>query len=129
MYPYIMNTIEDQQIALEQSLRGVRLAIQFKNFFLSLDVQSRRQVIDYCIRWFTLEIGKPIENTTQNNRLCTWFQHTNSIYMNDDEASRRTQITSSHIWDDLYTNLSSSLSFQKLVAFFLNGELPHTDLR
>ena len=94
-----------------------------------MDVQSRRHVLDYCKRWFELEIQKTSEQTDLNNRLHSWFQHVHSIYMNDDEQSKKAQITSAHIWDELYINLSSSLSFQKLVAFFMNGELPQSDLR
>jgi uncharacterized protein YaaW (UPF0174 family) len=124
-----MDPIITQQNILEIQLRGIRLAIQFKSFFLSLDVQSRRQIIDYCKRWFELETRKTTENTELNNKLYSWFQHANYIYMNDDESSRKRQITDAYIWDDLYTNLSPSLSFQKLVAFFLNGAMPQEDLR
>ncbi len=123
------STIETQQNTLELSLRGVRLAIQFKSFFLSLDVQSRRHVFDCCKRWFELEKCKTTENITLNNKLYEWFQNASVIYMNDDEISRKSQQTSSYIWDELYTNLSQSLSFQKLVGFFLNGELPQFDFR
>jgi hypothetical protein len=119
----------DQQKVLELNLRGIRLAIQFKNFLLGLDLQSRRHILDYCKRWFDLEKNKPTEGSEKNNRLFLWFQHANSIYMNDDEQSKKDQITASDIWDDLYINLSNSLSFQKLVGFFMNGPLPQEDLR
>ena len=117
-----------QQAALELNLRGIRLAIQFKTFLLGLDLQSRHHVLDYCKQWFDLEKNKPTEGVEINNRLYTWFQHAYSIYMNDDEHSKKTQITSSYIWDDLYINLSKSASFQKLVAFFMNGTLPQENL-
>ena len=121
-----MNT-SDQQVELELTLRGIRLAIQFKNFILSLDLQSRRFVLDYCKRWFELEIQK--EKSDNNTRLFMWFQSAHNIYQNDDETSKKTQITNTYIWDDLYGNLSKSLSFQKLVGFFMNGDLPQNDLR
>ena len=117
-----------QQATLELNLRGIRLAIQFKSFLLGLDLQSRRHVLDYCKQWFDLEKNKPTEGVEINNRLYMWFQHAYSIYMNDDEHSKKTQITSSYIWDDLYINLSKSASFQKLVAFFMNGTLPQENL-
>lgn len=120
-----MNT-SDQQAELELTLRGIRLAIQFKNFILSLDLQSRRFVLDYCRRWFELEIQK--EKSDENNRLFLWFQSAHNIYKNDSEL-QKVHITDSHIWDDLYGNLSKSLSFQKLVGFFMNGALPQDDLR
>jgi hypothetical protein len=121
------NTIRQNEI--EINLRGIRLAIQFKHFLLGLDLQSRRHVLDYCKQWFDLEKNKPTEGVEKNVRLFMWFQHAHSIYMNDDEQSQKLQITSSHIWDDLYVNLSGSFSFQKLVAFFMNGSLPMDDLR
>ena len=114
----------EQQNRLELNLRGIRLAIQFKVFLLGLDLQSRRHVLDYCKQWFDLEKNKLTEGTEKNNKLFLWFQHAHSIYMNDDEQSKKTQITSSHIWDELYINLSGSFSFQKLVGFFMNGALP-----
>jgi hypothetical protein len=116
----------DQQADLEVTLRGIRLAIQFKNFILSLDLQSRRFVLDYCRRWFELEIQK--EKSDENNRLFVWFQSAHNIYKNDNEL-QKIHITDSHIWDDLYGNLSKSISFQKLVGFFMNGFLPQSDLR
>lgn len=119
----------EQQKLLELKLRGIRLAIQFKAFLLSLDLQSRMHILDHCKQWFDLERNKPTEGIELNSRLFLWFQHAYSIYMNDDEQSKKTQITSSDIWDDLYINLSGSLSFQKLVAFFMNGTLPLEDLR
>jgi hypothetical protein len=119
----------EQQKGLELNLRGIRLAIQFKGFLLSLDLQSRRHVLDYCKQWFDLEKDKQTEGVEKNNRLFQWFQSAHSIYMNDDEQSKKQQITLSSIWDDLYINLSNSLSFQKLVAFFMNGLLPQEDLR
>lgn len=119
----------EKQKGLELNLRGIRLAIQFKNFLLGLDLQSRRHVLDYCKQWFDLEKNKPTEGVEINNKLFRWFQDAHNIYMNDDEQSKKEQITSSHIWDDLYINLSNSLSFQKLVAFFMNGSLPQDDLR
>lgn len=117
-----------QQASLELNLRGIRLAIQFKSFLLGLDLQSRRHVLDYCKQWFDLEKNKPTEGVEINNRLYMWFHDAYSIYMNDDEHSKKTQITSSYIWDDLYINLSKSASFQKLVAFFMNGTLPQENL-
>jgi len=119
----------EQQKLLELKLRGIRLAIQFKTFLLGLDLQSRRHILDHCKQWFDLERNKPTEDIELNSRLFLWFQHAYSIYMNDDEQSKKAQITSSDIWDDLYINLSGSLSFQKLVAFFMNGTLPLEDLR
>lgn len=121
-----MNNL-DPQAELELTLRGIRLAIQFKNFILSLDLQSRRFVLDYCKRWFEVEIQK--EKSDENNRLFMQFQSAHNIYQNDDETSKKTQITNAHIWDDLYGNLSKSISFQKLVGFFMNGDLPQNDLR
>lgn len=118
---------QKQQEHLEIVLRGIHLGIQFKNFILSLDIQSRRFVLDYCKRWFEIECKK--DNNDINNKLFNWFQNTYNIYLNDDEHSKKTQITNSYIWDDLYGNMSSSLSFQKLVGFFMNGSLPHSDLR
>jgi hypothetical protein len=118
----------EQQKELELNLRGIRLAIQFKEFLLSLDLQSRRHVLDYCKQWFDLEKNKPTEGVEKNNRLFQWFQSAHNIYMNDDEHSKKQQITSSYIWDDLYINLSNSLSFQKLVALFMNGSLPQDNL-
>jgi hypothetical protein len=123
-----MDPSEGQKL-LELNLRGIRLSIQFKGFLLGLDLQSRRHVLDYCKRWFELEQNKPTEGVETNRRLFMWFQDAHNIYMNDDEQSKKQQITSSHIWDNLYINLSSSLSFQKLVAFFMNGSLPQEDLR
>jgi hypothetical protein len=119
----------EQQKELELKLRGIRLAIQFKSFLLGLDLQSRRHVLDYCKRWFDLEKNKPTEGIEKNTKLFVWFQNAHNIYLNDDEQSKKTQITSSYIWDDLYANLSNSFSFQKLVAFFMNGTLPYEDLR
>ena len=119
----------EQQKTLELNLRGIRLAIQFKTFLLGLDIQSRRHVIDYCKRWFELEKNKPTEGVEINNRLFQWFQNAHSIYINDDEHSKKQQITSSYIWDDLYINLSKSLSFQKLVELFMNGSLPQENMR
>lgn len=121
------NTIRQNEI--EMNLRGIRLAIQFKNFLLGLDLQSRRHILDYCKQWFDLEKNKLTEGTEINTKLFMWFQHAHAIYMDDDEKSQKLQITSSHIWDDLYVNLSGSFSFQKLVAFFMNGTLPMDDLR
>ena len=119
----------EQQKELELNLRGIRLAIQFKNFLLGLDLQSRRHILDYCKRWFDLEKNKETEGPEKNNRLFRWFQDAHNIYMNDDEQSKKQQITSSYIWDDLYINLSNSLSFQKLVEFFMNGSLPQENMR
>jgi len=118
----------EQQKALELNLRGIRLAIQFKGFLLGLDLQSRRHILDYCRRWFDLEKNRSTEDTERNIRLFIWFQNAHNIYMNDDEHSKKEQITSSHIWDDLYINLSGSFSFQKLVGFFMNGSLPQDNL-
>lgn len=122
-----METIIQQQSELEYILRGIRLAIQFKSFLLSLDLQSRRFILDYCMRWFQYEIQK--EHSDVNNQLLMWFQNAYNIYLNDDEHSKKSQITNSHIWDDLYANLSKSLSFQKLVGFFMNGSLPQENLQ
>lgn len=122
-----MNAILQQQYELELTLRGIRLAIQFKSFLLSLDLQSRRFILDYCKRWFEYEIQK--EPSPINNHLFNWFQSTHNIYLNDDEQSKKAQITNSHIWDDLYANLSKSISFQKLVGFFMNGQLPQENLQ
>lgn len=118
----------DQQKTLELNLRGIRLAIQFKDFLLNLDLQSRRHVLDYCKQWFDLEKNRPTEDTERNNRLFIWFQNAHNIYMHEDEQYKKEQITSSHIWDDLYINLSASFSFQKLVGFFMNGSLPQDNL-
>jgi hypothetical protein len=122
-----MEQLLQQQTEVELSLRGIRLAIQFKTFLLSLDLQSRRFILDYCKKWFEIELRK--ENSELNNRIFSWFQNAHNIYLNDDEHSKKSQITSSYIWDDLYANLSKSLSFQKLVGFFLNGQLPHENLQ
>lgn len=122
-----MDTIINQQNELELTLRGIRLAIQFKSFLLSLDLQSRRFILDYCKRWFQLECQK--EPYEVNNNLFNWFQHAHNIYLNDDEQSKKAQITSSYIWDDLYANLSKSISFQKLVGFFMNGQLPQENFQ
>ena len=116
-----------QQNELELTLRGIRLAIQFKTFLLGLDLQSRRFILHYCKRWFQLESQK--EPNPQTTALFTWFQNAHNIYLNDDEQSKKAQITSSHIWDDLYGNLSKSLSFQKIVGFFMNGQLPQENLQ
>ena len=118
----------EQQKELERNLRGIRLAIQFKGFLLSLDLQSRRHILDYCKQWFDLEKNKPTEGVEINNRLFKWFQNAHNIYMNDDDQSKKQQITSSYIWDDLYINLSTSFSFQKLVSFFMNDSLPQDNL-
>jgi len=122
-----MDSIIQQQNEVELTLRGIRLAIQFKNFLLGLDLQSRRFILDYCKRWFQLESQK--EPNPQTNSLFNWFQNTHNIYLNDDEQSKKAQITNSHIWDDLYANLSKSLPFQKLVGFFMNGQLPQENLQ
>lgn len=119
--------IQTQQQELEITLRGIRLAIQFKNFLLTLDIQSRRFILDYCKRWFELEYKK--DHNVINNKLFNWFQNAYNIYLNDDEQSKKTQITNTFIWDDLYGNMSHALSFQKLVGFFMNGQLPQSDLR
>ena len=132
MIHHIMSSADSnytRQHDLELNLRGIRLAIQFKGFLLSLDLQSRRHILDYSKQWFDLEKNRPTEGVEKNNKLFLWFQHAHSIYMNDDEQSKKDQITASHIWDDLYINLSNSLSFQKLVGFFMNGSLPQEDLR
>ena len=118
----------EQQKELERNLRGIRLAIQFKGFLLGLDLQSRRHILNYCKQWFDLEKNKPTEGVEINNRLFRWFQNAHNIYMNDDDQSKKQQITSSYIWDDLYINLSTSFSFQKLVSFFMNGSLPQDNL-
>jgi hypothetical protein len=127
---YILYTmdISEEQKGLELNLRGIRLAIQFKTFLLGLDLQSRRHILDYCKRWFYLEQNKSTEDIERNKKLFAWFQDAHNIYMNDDEQSKKKQITSMHIWDDLYINLSISLSFQKLVSFFMNGNLPQDNL-
>ena len=122
-----MEAIINQQNELEITLRGIRLAIQFKSFLLNLDLQSRHFILDYCKRWFELECMK--EPSDINNRLFSWFQNAHNIYLNDDEQSKKAQITKSHIWDDLYANLSKSLSFQKLIGFFMNGQLPQENLQ
>ena len=122
-----MENIIQHQNELELTLRGIRLAIQFKTFLLTLDLQSRRFILDYCKRWFQLESQK--ESNPINNSLYNWFQNAHNIYLNDDEQSKKAQITNSYIWDDLYANLSRSLSFQKLVGFFMNGQLPQENLQ
>jgi hypothetical protein len=121
-----MEAVIQKQNELEVTLRGIRLAIQFKTFLLSLDLQSRRFILDYCKRWFQLESQK--EESQVNSQLFNWFQNAHNIYLNDDEQSKKAQITNSYIWDDLYANLSKSLSFQKLVGFFMNGQLPQENL-
>ncbi len=122
-----MEAVIQQQNELEQTLRGIRLAIQFKSFLLSLDLQSRQSALYNCKRWFELERVK--EPSELNDKLYIWFQNAHSIYQNDDEQSKKAQITNFHIWDDLYGNLSKSLSFQKIVGFFMNGQLPQENLQ
>ncbi len=122
-----MEGVTTQQNELGDTMRGIHIAIHFKKFLLSLDLQSRRFILDYCKRWFQLEYQKDMNDTT--NRLFLWFQHAHNIYLNDDEQSKKQQITNEHIWDDLYGNLSKSLPFQKLVGLFMNGTLPQDDLR
>ena len=70
----------EQQKGLELNLRGIRLAIQFKGFLLGLDLQSRRHILDYCKRWFDLEMNRPTEDTERNNRLFIWFQSAHNIH-------------------------------------------------
>ncbi len=122
-----MEAAIQQQNELELTLRGIRLGIQFKSFLLSLDLQSRQSVLYYCKTWFELERVKEPSNI--NDKLYNWFQNAHNIYQNDDEQSKKIQITNFYIWDDLYGNLSKSLSFQKLVGFFLNGQLPQENLQ
>lgn len=122
-----MESVINQQNELELVLRGIRLAIQFKTFLLSLDLQSRAFILDYCKRWFQFEYQK--EPSQVNNNLFSWFQNAHNIYLNDDEQSKKEQITNFYIWDDLYANLSKSISFQKLVGFFMNGQLPQENIQ
>jgi hypothetical protein len=110
-----MNTSEEQA-EIELSLRGIRLAIQFKTFILSIDLQSRSLVLDYCMRWFELEMEK--EKSDENNRLFMWFKSAHDIYQNDAEISKKT-----------LGNLSKSISFQKLVGFIMNGTLSQSGWR
>ena len=119
--------IQTQQEQLEIILRGIRLATQFKTFLLTLDIQSRRFILDYSKRWFELECKK--DNNDINNKLFNWFQNAYNIYLNDDEQLKKMQITNTFIWDDLYGNMSYALPFQKLVGFCMYGKLPQDDLR
>ena len=105
-----MNTSEEQA-EIQLSLRGIRIAIQFKTFLLSIDLQSRCLVLDYCMRWFELEMLK--DKSDENNRLFMWFQSAHDIYQNDTEITKKT-----------LGNLSKSVSFQKLVGFIMNGTFP-----
>jgi len=122
-----MEGVVAQQNELELTLRGIRLAIQFKRFLLSLDLQSRRFILDYCKRWFELEQQREQNQTT--SQLFLWFQNALGIYLTDNEQSKKNEITNEYIWDNLYGNLSKSLHFQKLVGFFLNGTLPQENLQ
>jgi hypothetical protein len=108
--------ISDEQSEIELTLRGIRLSIQFKTFILSIDLQSRSLVLDYCMRWFELEMQK--DKSEENNLLFMWFQTAQTIYKNDSDISKKT-----------FGNLSKSLSFQKLVGFCMNGTLPQSNLQ
>ena len=94
---------------LEKKLSGLVLAIKFRKYLVSLEVQSRRHVLSYCIQF--LELKKAEAETA-------WFKNLQTIYMNDDHESKKSQTASWHLWDDLYLNLASSDKFQNLVKFF-----------
>jgi hypothetical protein len=108
-----MDTSQSQEfLNLQSKLLGLSLAIKFKTYLLELEVQSRRHLLDYCVQW--IELKKDREND-----LYAWFQNAQNVYMNDDEESKKTQLSSWQMWDDLYLNLSGSVSFQNLVSFFV----------
>ena len=116
-----------QQEELEIALRGIKLSIEFKEFLLSKDIHSRRVVLDKCKEWFQLEYSHTPDDLI--NKCFLWFQHAQTINQNNDDESRKEHVKSHYIWEDLHTNLSKCLSFQKLVNFFLHGILPSSDLR
>jgi hypothetical protein len=98
---------------LEKKLSGLVLAIKFRKYLVSLEVQSRRHLLDYCVQWLDLKKAEAE---------AAWFKNAQSIYMNDDEDSKKIQDASWQMWDDLYLNLSSSDKFQSLVKFFCTAD-------
>jgi hypothetical protein len=120
-------TSREQQIDLENTLRGIQLSIQFKEFLLSRDVNSRGIILSKCSDWFQLENSHSPSET--NNRCYVWFQNMSNINQEFSNETRK-EVLKSHItWGDLHYNLSKNLAFQKLVGVFLNGILPSDDLR
>lgn len=110
---------------LEHKLKSISLAIQFKSFLLSLDLQSRRVVLINFVNWFSLDCNRI---TQADNQLYSLVQNIQLLYLNDDEQSKKEQLRNSYYWDQLY-EASTSPSFQKFVGFLINVYLPHIDLR
>lgn len=93
-------------------LQTLKLTIAFKNYILSLDVHSRRHVIETCISY--------MESSEDNlkNKCITWLQNIKNINDNFDSKERKEQIRFDACWDELHLELIKSTIFHHIITIF-----------
>lgn len=122
-----MEQAEQEQLKIENALIGIRLSIQFKEFLLSKDVNSRAIILEHCYNWFLLEEQR-MPYDSQVHECAVWFQNSLSINFLHNSFDRKKQITDIDLWNNLHYELSKCPSFLKLMKFILGGIAPSQDL-
>jgi hypothetical protein len=113
--------VQEQQLAIEQHLRGVRLGITFKEYLLQRDVSSRNLLMDLCIQWLQCEVH--LTQSTQVNQVLEWFQNFQNLQHQFHGEERKEQITNPELWNELMLHHAQCYSFQKLIEYLLHGKV------
>ena len=108
-----------QQEELESTLKGIKLSIEFKEFLLSKDINSRRIILNKCKEWFQLEYSRTLDESVIKCFL--WFQEIEAINQICTGEMRKDLIVASELWDRLHLELPKCSAFQKIINMFLHG--------
>jgi dipeptidase len=95
----------------EQEIVNALNSIKFKKMLIEFDRDSRDVLLSKCIHWFICNSHLDVES----EKVFQWFQQARAenSYLEDKE------FRCSVLWGTLHHNLSSSVSFLKLVQLFL----------
>ena len=88
----------------------IATAIRFKEYLLGRDVQSRRVLLDFFIKWTLQQGGMP--------EILAWFQNLNEINDILDSKEWKDRIKADAYWDDLLLAHSHDSDFLQMISMF-----------
>jgi hypothetical protein len=90
--------------------KQLAMTIQFKEYLLGRDVQSRRVLLDFFIKWTLQQGGMP--------EILAWFQNLKEINDILDSKERKDRIKADAYWDELLLAHSHESEFLQIIARF-----------
>ncbi len=96
-----------------QNVINLRTTILFKKYLLSIDIPSRRHVIETCIKHMELS------SDDMKTQVILWLNNLKNINDIIDSKERKEQIRYDAFWDEFHTELLKSKWLMSIIQLFV----------